>query len=269
MAILVTVSLSISSDDLLVGYDAGAAIYVESSDTGEAGPYAAIFGYLFGTTIVSGTESYDIWDNNGTNTTWYRTRVGNSGQTMFSDYSAPFQVHDVAVLTVAQLRDFIPTNLSDASLQAILDDALQTVDGALGPSGDVTEWLEASGPLLALSRPCSAVTSIVTAPTWYSVGGVTLAPTDYEVSQSGRTLRRLRTGVNPSWWWGPVTVTYQRSTDTPLRVRATVELVKLTLAWSGYLGESTQSESRSFGDLQAQRQAILAGIVEQDPVFIA
>jgi hypothetical protein len=267
MSILVNVSLSIASDDLLVGYGAGAKVYLQSAAT-ENGSYSAVAN----TVIVSGTENYEFWDANGTDSTWYRTRVGNTGGTSFSDFSGSFQVRAAPVLTVAQLRDFVPSNLGDASLQAILDDALQTVDDALGPTGDVTEWLTASGPLLSLSTPCSAVTSIVTDPnwsTWYSAGGITLDPTDYEVSGTGRVLRRLRTGVNPSWWWGGVTITYQRPSDTTLRVRATVELVKLTLAWSGYLGESTQSESRSFGDLQAQRQAILAGFVEQDPVFIA
>ena len=87
MSIQVTVTLPIDSADELVGYGAGAKVYLYSSAT-EAGVYVLVTS----TVIVSGTESYEIWDSGGTSTTWYKSRVGDTGASAFSEYSDPFQV---------------------------------------------------------------------------------------------------------------------------------------------------------------------------------
>jgi hypothetical protein len=88
MAIQVTVTLSIDSADILSGYGAGAKVYLYSATT-EGGIYSLLG---VGEDIISGTESYEIWDEDGTSTTWYKSRVGNSGATEFSDYGEAFQV---------------------------------------------------------------------------------------------------------------------------------------------------------------------------------
>jgi hypothetical protein len=87
MAVQITASLPIDSADLLVGYGAGAKVYLYSSAT-EAGAYALVTSVA----IVSGTESYEIWDSAGSDTTWYKSRIGDATATTFSEYSDPFQV---------------------------------------------------------------------------------------------------------------------------------------------------------------------------------
>jgi hypothetical protein len=173
----------------------------------------------------------------------------------------------MADLTVTELRDYVATALSDASLQSFLDEAYLAIEDTLGPSGPLAERLHGAGELLMLSRRATSITSVLQYQPWPSAA-LTLASNDYELSTSGRVLRRLGTGTNPGWHWGTVLVTYQPPDDTSRRTKAAVELVKLDLAYSGYTGESTQSESRSFDDLAAQRQAIMATFVDQDPALL-
>jgi hypothetical protein len=171
------------------------------------------------------------------------------------------------LLSVTRLRDFVATTLSDASLQAMLDRAFSDIAKKLGPAGVTTEHLTASGPLLMLSRRALGIASIARFYPWTG-STLTLATDDYELSTSGRMLRRLRTGTNPALYWGEVWVTYTPEDDSPTRVMGAVDLVRTEVAYSGYTSESTQSESRGFGDLAKERQAILEALVDHDPAVL-
>ena len=76
-------------DDLLNAgmYDAGAVVQVQSCAT-ETG----VFTDLGTVALVSGTNAYTIYDPNGSESTWYRTRYENAGGTVTSAWSDPFQV---------------------------------------------------------------------------------------------------------------------------------------------------------------------------------
>jgi hypothetical protein len=252
---MIHIQTLVSDTAILLGSDAygpGALLRWESGAT-EAGAYVE------GGTValVSGTAVYDVWDSAGTDATWYRTRISDAGATTFSPYADPFQAASQGMyLSLSQARSFVPTNLTDEALLSLLDDVRRQIDSTVGPRGNVTEWLAAQGPLLMLSRQADSIVSVTN--DW---NAVLLDPTDYELSGSGMTLRRLRTGPNPGYGWGRVTVVYSTADAADRRTSAAVELLKLEVAYSGFNSQSTQSESRSFGDLQAQRQEILGGLV--------
>jgi hypothetical protein len=108
-------------------YGAGALLRWESG-TSLAGPFTE------GATLplVASQTVYDVWDPNGTETTWYRTRTSNSASTSFSEYSniappapVPYTYDVTTDLGKVRLlcQDFDMTNpiFTDAEIQAFMD----------------------------------------------------------------------------------------------------------------------------------------------------
>jgi hypothetical protein len=163
--------------------------------------------------------------------------------------------------TVTMLRQFVTSGLSDAVLETYLAAAMDAIDDALGPL-TCKERLATHGDLLMLGREAESITSIVEDA---RNTALTLAANDYELSDSGQFLYRLRTGTNPAWGWhGRVDVTYVRSDDAAERVRVAVALVKLDLAASGGLtAQAIGSWSETYASSTAhaeQRAEILASL---------
>jgi hypothetical protein len=67
-------------------FGAGALIRIERSAT-QSGTYAEITTLA----VVAATAMYTYWDAGGDETSWYRYRISNSGNTADSPYSDPFQ----------------------------------------------------------------------------------------------------------------------------------------------------------------------------------
>jgi hypothetical protein len=172
-------------------------------------------------------------------------------------------------MTVTDLRTFIDSGLPDTSLQSLLTSALDAIDDALGPL-TCHERIDAGrGDLIMLSHEADAITSIVEDARW---SAVTLDPTDYELSDTGMLLYRLRTGPNPRWrWHGRVDVTYVRPDDTAERVRVAVALVQLDLNHAPGLASQQigtwQEAYRTDQDYAAQRDAILASLGSGPGIF--
>jgi hypothetical protein len=132
VALKITINLTETAADLIAGYGAGAKLYLDSSLT-EGGAYSAVDNE----TLVSGTEQYEFWDATGTSSTWYKSRVGNTGGTEFSDYSAAFQATSLrAYATLAELRRVLNLDDNDTGHDAYLTDLLSDVsldiDGKTG-----------------------------------------------------------------------------------------------------------------------------------------
>ena len=165
--------------------------------------------------------------------------------------------------TVTRLREFVTSSLSDSALQVYLDAAIEDVDDVLGPL-TVHERVRIHGPLLPLSREAESITTVVD-------GSITLAADDYELSDSGRTLRRLHDGTNPAHAWDRyVDVTYVRDDPVASRWRAVIALVQLDLDQRpGLQSETigtyayTKSTTKSYPDLRAE---ILAGLTDSDGI---
>lgn len=149
MAMRIVINLSEDSADVLSIYSAGAKVYLDSATT-ETGSYSNVTS----TAVVSGTEQYELTDANGTSATWYKTRVGNSGGTAYSSYSAAFQATAWdAYATLDDLRRATPgvagTTHDNVLSQVLLDakaatdtDCARTFLRVPQVSGDVTVYCD-------------------------------------------------------------------------------------------------------------------------------
>jgi hypothetical protein len=96
--------------------------------------------------LVSGTDRYEVWDADGTASSWYRFRVENSGGTEVSDWSVPFQVltqQPIATLAGVKLRlGAGATPVDDDALtphiKAVNDAFIRHIGYYPGPSTDTT-----------------------------------------------------------------------------------------------------------------------------------
>jgi hypothetical protein len=240
-------------------YDAGALLRWESSATVDGV-------YVEGGTValVADQFLYDVWDPAGSASTWYRTRVSDVGGSLFSEYTTPWQpALGRSPLTLAQLKGFGITGLPDEQLLILLDATAETITRYIGPMGPVTEWLSSSGELLLLGGRAAGVSSVVE-------NGTTLDATDYAISPTGETLRRLDSGSHPGRrWLGRVLVTYTPWDDLAQRQRVQLELVRLAIAFApglasqtiGTWSEAYQSNPKPYAEQQADILATLADAV--------
>jgi len=172
-------------------------------------------------------------------------------------------IADTVALTIARLREFVTSSVSDSSLQILVDAAYLAIDDTIGPQGDVKEYFTVRGDLIMLSRRAASITAVSEDVTWTALA---LAADDYELRPAGQMLVRLRTGTNPRWQWcGRVDVTYRPPDDTANRVRVAIELVKLEFAFSPGLASQTigtwsEAYSNSAKSYPEQRAEILASL---------
>jgi hypothetical protein len=164
------------------------------------------------------------------------------------------------MLTPDALREFVDTELSDASLQVFIDHAFETITATIGQPGTTRQWLNTSGPLAMLSRRAGHIISI-------TEDTVTLDEDDYELSATGLQLRRLSTGTNPASRWVDALVIFRPPDDTATRTAAAVKLIELWMNHAPGLTGATigpWSEQYSQGDrtLEREREAILATLIE-------
>lgn len=173
----------------------------------------------------------------------------------------------MALLTIPQLRTHgIGAGPPEEMLQRLLNAAEAAIDARYGAPGERTEVRYGAGDLLPLARPAQSVATITE-----TVGTttMTLAADDFEISPSGRILRRLNTGTNKRKTWGErMVVTYTARDETAGRIRVAVGLVKLDLAYSGYQSESAPEYQRTRLAYDEQREALLSSLLHV-PVTVA
>jgi len=159
------------------------------------------------------------------------------------------------ILTVTQLRQHVTSGLNDDALQRLLEDAERDITARFGAAGEVTEYLDGGWRELVLRRRAGTITTVTEA----SEGDDALILEDDDYRVHGYLLRRLDTGTNPrSTWQGEVKVVHTPPDTEVDRVRLQVALVKLDLAYSGFVAEATQDESRSpMPDYQLARRRLL------------
>ena len=157
------------------------------------------------------------------------------------------------LLTVDEFREHLSTALPDSAIQRFLEAAENAISARRGVGDDIAETRQGGTRIISLAVPAERITTVVEAET-----ATTLATDDYELRLDRVHLYRNAAGTNPSDRWSPrVRVTYKPFDDTDERIRVQIALVKLDVAYSGFSSMSTQTESRSRGDYQAEREAIL------------
>lgn len=169
--------------------------------------------------------------------------------------------------TPAGVRAQIDTDLLDADLQLLLDDAEAEIVRRYGALASHSEDLEGGDRFIPLTRKAASITlvkereypSIYTQPTEY-----TLAANDYRLLADGRTLERLTTGTN-AWhhWRGIVTVTYAPVDQTATRKRVELDLVRLAVQYRAISSQSIGGSSISNVDYQAEREKLLSTLLHR------
>lgn len=90
MANVIPITVENPDELLNAGAYGALAIVRLQSGAAEGGPFTN----EATATILAATRSYTLYDQDGTSSTWYRTRYENAGGTVVSDWSAAFQAGD-------------------------------------------------------------------------------------------------------------------------------------------------------------------------------
>lgn len=173
----------------------------------------------------------------------------------------------MALLTTAQVREHIETDLKDDALTRLIEDAdaqIVEVAGELNTETD-TKIDEVLANALFLNRRASSITTVVEEVkqgdgSYYST---TLAADDYTLRSEGRIIERLATGTNPRTTWGDtVTITYVPYDTSMKRERVLIDLVKLAVQYNALDSEKVGDYSASQSKYTAKRQALLKELRE-------
>ena len=141
-----------------------------------------------------------------------------------------------SLLTLAEIRTNVETDLVDAALQRLIDDAEAEMIRVAGPhsaagSAEQTAYPERLTADIFLTRQASAVTEVIET---LADTDTTLAADDYELLNGGRILRRLSDGTNGRSEWGDrVKVTHTPTTDEDQRKGVLIEVVALAVQYKG------------------------------------
>lgn len=162
-------------------------------------------------------------------------------------------------VTLRQVREHVESDLSDSALTRLLSAAAQEIASVAGAHNAQRDtFLLPDSRVLVTSRPVVSVTSITE-----RVGGVgqALAASDWRLTHS-RELLRLATGANPRVWWGEeVVVVYVPVSDLDIRRRVQIDLVKLSIQYSGAKSEKAGDYSVTLPEYQAERDMLLAPLL--------
>lgn len=136
------------------------------------------------------------------------------------------------LLSPADLRVHIETDLSDAALQLILDSEDGEIVRRYGDPDTATEYSYAGGPTITLRRSAISVDTIVEQ--YIDFTEKTLDPADYRLEPNGRVIHRLQTGPNPLLTWpNYVLVTYVPLDTSDRRKLVLIQLCQLAIRYSG------------------------------------
>ncbi len=166
------------------------------------------------------------------------------------------------LLSVAELRSLIQTDLTDPALALLEAIAESEIIGRYGPNypGPVTYTKTRTDPSVMnpnwvyLDRPIESVISI----TEYIGDEVNetvqvLGATDYRIHYSGYGVERIGTGVMKSWLFGHrVVIVYTPKDDSMKRRGVIAELVRMSTRSTGLKTETTGNISSSGFDSYSQ-----------------
>ena len=176
-----------------------------------------------------------------------------------------------SLLTTAQIRELIPTDLSDAALVLLMDDAEAEIELRCGKTGEnaQTETHRGEGSWLYLKRGVeseSDIDSIEETTRQPSVIGTAtvdvLAGNDWSLWYNGTALFREPNGDHPRTrgWGDVVVVTYTPAggeAENSRRKRALVDLVRLSMPDPSKASENSGNYSVTHRDIERERARIL------------
>lgn len=171
-------------------------------------------------------------------------------------------------LTLSDVRKRVETDLDDATLQAILDGAVEDVNRRAGDAASQSETFRAWGaPEISLGRRAAAITEVVEIRSRHE-SPVTLSANDFRRSGDYRLVRVLG-GDNPASCWGfEVTVEYVPEIDASLRDRVTLDVVQVDVEFRALQSEGVGDWEGDYSDYADRREGLLAQVREgRSPVL--
>jgi hypothetical protein len=173
------------------------------------------------------------------------------------------------LLTAADVRRHVETEIGDAALQTVIDRLDAELAQRAGPhSGPIVETLAGGWPSVFLRRPIETVTRVREGARIEPGTAALRADEDYRVWPAQGRIERLSPGAvlgaPPPGGDGPrfaplVEVSYEPVDDREQRRRVLLELVRLDLAQSGRASESAGEDYRYASlDYASHREALLA-----------
>jgi hypothetical protein len=147
-------------------------------------------------------------------------------------------------------------------LAGLVEAEVEAVEQLAGsPDAAAQSFIENCSRVLSLSRPAASVTSVTEA---RSVGGdqVTLGAGDYRQIDEFR-LVRLADGANPASSWGQeVTVAFVPISNTSLRERVVLDLVRLDIDFRTASRQQVAELVLVDGDYASKRRELLSQVTE-------
>lgn len=166
------------------------------------------------------------------------------------------------LLSVAELRSLIQTDITDPGLALLEAIAESEIVGRYGPNypgpntytKTRTDLSVVNSNWVYLDRPVESIVSITE---YYgnelSELSRVLDPTDYRIHYGGYGIERIGTGVNQSWLFGHrVVIVYVPKDDSMKRRGVIVELVRMSTRSTGLKTETTGNVSSSGFDSYSQ-----------------
>ena len=161
----------------------------------------------------------------------------------------------MARITPAELRDYIETDLSDTSLQTLIDSVDEDIDSIVGENNQRTEMFYNAdeSEYINTFMPISSIVSITEL---YPDNPMVLSADDYEIN--GRRLRRLATGgVSRETWYKYTKVVYQTVQRANIEKRVAIDLCKLSIVYDGRGTVKVGDYSESPLNYEAERNKLL------------
>lgn len=166
------------------------------------------------------------------------------------------------LITTAVARAHIETDLVDAALQRLIDDADAEIVERFGShAGNLTEELErgSAGRFIFPSRRVVAVVTLNEYALRSEDATVLLAANDYRILNNGRMVERLSSGTNPRSTWGErVVLVYSSSDQTARRTRVEIDLVRLAAKYEALKSEQIGDYGATHQEYRRERDALLS-----------
>lgn len=176
-----------------------------------------------------------------------------------------------------RVKQRIETDIADAELQLMIDEANQTIVSRFGPHANpanpIVELLEGWRKQIVLSRAADMISEVREITTEYGWGETVyiLTITDYRMRPGGYVLDRLSSGTVPrSEWASQVQVTYiPANDDGDQREEVIIKLVILTVQYEPLSSKTIGDVQNSNLDYSAEREKILSALQSRPGLTLA
>lgn len=167
-----------------------------------------------------------------------------------------------ALLTLAQMREHVETDLVDAAMQRLIDGADAEIVSRFGEHVTQDDTLDGEVEFIYPTRAVTGTPTITEIDDNDIFNGdpveTLLVAADFKIRQNGRQIERLNSGPNPRQvWTSRVNITYVPKADTEKRILATINLVRHEVVYNVQISEGIGDQKTTQREYNKEKQAIL------------